>query len=79
VVIYLDVPDEELMRRILARAAVEGRADDNEATVRNRLRVFAEITHPLVDYYRERGLLQSVDADRGEDAVTEAILRALTV
>lgn len=78
-VIYLDAPREELMRRILARASVEGRSDDNEQTVANRLHVFDEATHPLVDYYRERGLLRVVDADQDADAVTEAIVAALAV
>jgi adenylate kinase len=76
-VIYLDAPREELVRRILARAEVEGRADDNPDTVKNRLHVFDEATHPLVDYYRGRGLLHVVNADQDEDAVTEDILRAL--
>ena len=76
-VVYLDVPREELVRRILARAAVEGRADDNPETVANRLKVFDEATHPLVDYYRGRGLLHVIDANQHEDAVTEAILAAL--
>jgi adenylate kinase len=78
-VIYLDVPRAELMRRILARAEVEGRSDDNEQTVANRLQVFDEATRPLVDYYRERGLLQVVDAAQAEDTVTAAILAALDV
>jgi adenylate kinase len=76
-VIYLDAPREELIRRILARAAVEGRADDNPETVTNRLQVFDEATHPLVEYYRQRGLLHVIDANRGEDEVTAAILAVL--
>lgn len=76
-VIYLDVAREELMRRILARAETEDRADDNEDTVRNRLKVFDEATSPLVDYYRQRGLLHVVDADRPEDEVTAAIIEVL--
>lgn len=76
-VIYLDAPREELVRRILARAAVEGRADDNPETVANRLQVFDDATRPLVDYYRDRGLLHVVDANRDEDEVTQAIIEAL--
>jgi adenylate kinase len=76
-VVYLDVSREELMRRILARAKTEGRADDNEETVANRLHVFDEATHPLVDYYRGRNLLHVIDAAQDEDAVTAAILAAL--
>ncbi|MCU1658300.1 MAG: adk [Pseudonocardiales bacterium] len=76
-VIYLDAPRDELVRRILARAAIEGRPDDNPETVHKRLQVFDEATRPLVDYYRERGLLHVVDASKGEDEVTEDILAAL--
>jgi len=76
-VIYLDAPREELVRRILSRAEKEGRSDDNPDTVRNRLKVFDEATSPLVEYYRDRGLLRVVNADQDEDAVTDAILAAL--
>jgi adenylate kinase len=78
-VIYLDAPRDVLVRRILARAEKEGRADDNPDTVANRLRVFDEATRPLIDHYRERGLLHIVDANQDEDAVTADILRALDV
>jgi adenylate kinase len=76
-VIYLDAPRDELVRRILARADKEGRSDDNPETVENRLRVFDEATRPLVDHYRERGLLHVVNADQDEDGVTAEILAAL--
>jgi adenylate kinase len=78
-VIYLDAPREELVRRILARAEIEGRADDNPETVTNRLRVFDEATRPLVDHYRERGLLSVINADQHEDEVTADILRVLSI
>lgn len=76
-VIYLDAPQDVLVRRILGRAETEGRADDNLETVGNRLRVFDEATRPLIDYYRGRGLLHVINADQHEDEVTEDILEAL--
>lgn len=76
-VLYLDVPAPELMRRILGRAALEGRADDNERTVATRLQVFDEETRPLIGYYRRRNLLQVVNADRPEPDVTSSLLAAL--
>jgi adenylate kinase len=76
-VIYLDAPRDELVRRIVARAATEGRSDDNPETVRNRLEVFDEATAPLVDYYRGRGLLHVINADQDADDVTGDILAAL--
>jgi adenylate kinase len=75
--VYLDAPRAELVKRILARAEVEGRADDTPEVIEARLRVFDEATKPLVDYYRQRGVLQVVDADRDPDAVTEDIVRIL--
>jgi adenylate kinase len=72
-VIFLEVPEEELVRRMTGR----GRADDSEATVRERLRVYREQTAPLMGYYRDRGLLRRVDGHRAVPEVAEAILAAL--
>jgi adenylate kinase len=76
-VIYLDAPRDELVRRILARAEIEGRADDNPQTAAHRLQVFDEATRPLVDHYRARGLLHVIKADQHENEVTADILNAL--
>jgi adenylate kinase len=72
-VIFLEVPEEELVRRMSGR----GRADDSEATVRERLRVYREQTTPLMGYYRNRGLLRRIDGHRAVGEVAEAILAAL--
>jgi len=53
------------------------RDDDTEEAVRRRLQVYEEQTAPLVDYYRERGLLVSVDGDGDPDDVLNRILEAL--
>ncbi|GJM44261.1 MAG: adenylate kinase [Gemmatimonadota bacterium] len=67
-VLRLDVPDEMLVARIAGRAREESRADDSEATVRNRLKVYAEQTAPLVEYYRRAGKLVDVN---GEGSIRE--------
>jgi adenylate kinase len=67
-VINLNVSEETLVTRIAGRAEAEDRTDDDEETVRNRLKVYGEQTAPLVDYYRGRGGLQEVD---GEGTVDE--------
>lgn len=53
------------------------RPDDNEATVSERLRVYEEQTAPLVDFYRARGILRSIDAQGELDAVTQRLGDAL--
>lgn len=59
--VLLEVPEEELTKRMLKRAELEGRADDNEETIRRRLEVYREQTQPLIDYYAARGVLKRVD------------------
>jgi adenylate kinase len=53
------------------------RADDNEATVRNRLEVYEKNTRPLIDHYAALGLLRTVDADAPTDMVTARLIGAL--
>lgn len=61
-VLFFDVPDEELMKRITGRAAAEGRADDNPEAFRQRLVVYRQQTQPLVDFYRKRGNLVEIES-----------------
>jgi adenylate kinase len=76
-VLHFDVPEAELLRRLLARGASGDRTDDNEATIRHRLDVYNKETAPLLDYYRGRGVLVSVKADQPVDVVTAESLAAL--
>ncbi len=75
--VLLEVPTEELVKRLLKRAAEEGRADDNEATIRRRLEVYQRETEPLVDYYARRGVLFTVQGTGPIDAITGCILKVL--
>lgn len=61
VVINLAVPDSELVARLLDRAKKEGRADDNEETIKNRLINYNSKTLPLLDYYRKKGILREIN------------------
>jgi adenylate kinase len=76
-VVYLEVPENELRRRLLARAEIEDRSDDTPEVIANRLALFAQTTFPLVEHYRERGLLIAIAADRAPDAVTADVLTRL--
>jgi adenylate kinase len=75
--IFLVADPEALVERLLARAAEEGRSDDNEQTIRHRFGVYAEKTAPLREYYAERGILLEVDATQSVDAVFGDILVGL--
>jgi len=61
---HVFVDQEVLIERLLKRAVIEGRADDNEETIRTRMRVYEEQTRPLLDYYANRGLLVQVNGDQ---------------
>jgi len=54
--IELDVPEDELMKRLLLRGQQSGRADDNEETIKKRLVVYHQQTQPLIEWYRQEGL-----------------------
>ena len=79
VALHLQVEDAELVRRLLARAEQTGRSDDTEDVIRHRLALYYEVTHPILSWYGERGILVSVDANRDADAVGRQILTALEV
>lgn len=72
--ILIDVPDEVVMERILARG--QGRSDDNPDTVRERLRIYKSEIGPLIAYYDELGLLRRVDGAGNPDQVFEQVRRS---
>jgi adenylate kinase len=76
-VVEMTADPEAVVHRLLARAEVEGRSDDNDEIIRNRLLVYHQQTAPLTAVYAERGLLVQVDALGTIDQVSERILRAL--
>ena len=76
-VISLLADVEEVVARLLKRAEIDGRPDDNEETIRVRLQVYAEQTEPLLDLYRSRGMLIEVDGLGPIDEVSERVFAAL--
>jgi len=77
VVLSLQADEDEVVARLLKRAEVEGRSDDNEDTIRVRQAVYAEQTAPLLDVYRDHGLLVEVDGLGEIDDVSERVFKAL--
>ncbi|MGB7521267.1 MAG: adenylate kinase [Spirulinaceae cyanobacterium] len=68
-VVNLEVPKEQLITRLLQR----GRRDDTEETIRRRLEVYQEETAPVLDYYRTRNSLKSVDGNLLPEEVTNSL------
>lgn len=68
-VLHLSVKQDELLQRLLKRAQLENRSDDNSATIEERLRVFYTQTAPLLDYYSDRGNLETIDGMQDPDDV----------
>ncbi len=77
-VLSLQVVESVLVERLLKRATVENRKDDNSGAIVERLRVFRTQTAPLLDYYQEQGLLVSVDGELSEEDVFRAIQQAVS-
>jgi adenylate kinase len=75
--VALVIDEEAVIERLLTRAEIEGRSDDDEETIRNRMRVYRAQTEPLVAYYRERGVLAEVDGTGGIDEVEKRVEEAL--
>lgn len=67
------VPTEELFNRLSKR----GRADDTKEAIQERLRLYAEMTEPLVDYYGRRGVLKKIDALGTPDEVFARLVTAI--
>jgi adenylate kinase len=71
-VVLLEVNEDELVQRLLERAQKEGRSDDTEEVIRERMKVYKASTQPVVDYYEKRSKLRQVD---GIGAVEEVFAR----
>jgi len=72
-VALLVVDEQELVQRLLARAAKEGRSDDNLASIQQRLRVFHQQTEPLIAYYERQGVVRRVQGSGDIDAIQQRL------
>lgn len=76
-VIVLDVPREESIARLHRRAMEQGRADDTEAVIAQRLEIYENETAPIIGVYATRGIVDEIDGTGSVDEITERILSAL--
>jgi adenylate kinase len=79
-VVALDVDEEELVERILQRAAVQGRADDTTAAIAERMHEYHELTEAVLDHYRKKGVrVEVVDGTGEPDEVFERVRGAIGI
>ncbi|MDE5940777.1 MAG: adenylate kinase [Muribaculaceae bacterium] len=76
-VIGLEVPEEELVERMLRRGQQTGRADDNPETITNRLKVYHESTTPLRDFYIKEGKYRQINGSGSVDEIFNSISEAI--
>lgn len=68
-VVGLEVPEEELVKRMIKRGKETGRADDNEETINNRLKVYHSQTEPLKEHYKGKGKYMQIDGQGSVDDI----------
>ena len=77
VVPYIKVDPDALIARLLKRAELEGRADDNEETITVRMQVYEKETAPLLDFYRDKGLLVEINGEQSIEDVQQDLLQVI--
>lgn len=78
-VIYLDIPLEEGIKRILKRAEIEHRSDDNYDSAKKRMEVYQTETLPVIEYYKQKGLLLFIDGTPNIQTISKDIINQLTI
>jgi adenylate kinase len=73
----LEVEEQELIQRLLSRAAKEGRSDDNLESIRKRLEVYHAQTAPLIAYYEKQGVVKRVEGSGGVEEIHSRLARAV--
>lgn len=78
VMLDLDVPEDELIDRLIKRGQESGRADDNLETIKKRLTVYGEQTSPLKDFYKAEGKYQHINGVGSMDAIFDEIASVIS-
>lgn len=77
VMLDLEVPEDELMTRLIKRGKESGRADDNEETIKKRLTVYHTQTAPLIDWYKKEGTYRHINGLGSLDTIFNEICRSI--
>lgn len=76
-VLSLTVPQEDLVERMLRRAAIEGRSDDTAEAIRRRFEVYRKETEPLIAHYRERDVVTEVEGTGSVEDIARRVAQVL--
>ena len=76
-VLALEVGDNEILKRLLKRAEIEGRKDDTKEVIENRIKVYNNQTQPLIDFYKTKKKFQSIPGTGGIDEIFQGICRII--
>ena len=76
-VVGLEVPDDELVKRMINRGKITGRADDNEETIKKRLKVYHDQTSPLKNHYEKQNKYVAINGNREIEHIFDSIVEAL--
>jgi len=76
-VLFLTCPEETLLRRLMERGKTSGREDDNEESIKKRLRTFIETSMPVVQYYEQKQKVVKVNSDKSIEEVYKEIQTAI--
>lgn len=77
-ILYFDCAEQELVKRLLHRGQTSGRSDDNEETIKKRLKVFNDQSKPVIEHYSKLGKVCRIDANRPVDKITQEVEQHLT-
>lgn len=72
--LFLDVPDERIIRRLVERGKTSGRSDDNEETIKHRLNQYHNFTEPVKDYYKKQNKFYKIDGVGDIDEINQRLL-----
>ncbi len=76
-VVFIDLTEQEGIKRIMLRAKEEGRADDNPQSITRRLELYHQQTQPIIDYFRRLGKVTEIDGSGTVEEVYQLLLQAL--
>ena len=77
IMLDLEVPEDELMDRLIKRGKISGRADDNEETIKKRLNVYHSQTAPLIQWYKEQKLHRHINGHGSLEEIFQNIVKAI--